>query len=55
MTNCFCFWPQVSNPSIQFMLYETMLKKLKQRRALSKKDNSGVTALEVSFIWILNF
>ncbi|XP_034203115.1 peroxisomal nicotinamide adenine dinucleotide carrier isoform X2 [Prunus dulcis] len=36
----------VSNPSMQFMLYETMLKKLKQRRALSKKDNSGVTALE---------
>ncbi|KDO69085.1 hypothetical protein CISIN_1g019620mg [Citrus sinensis] len=39
----------VSNPSIQFMLYETMLKKIKERRALRKKDNSGVTALEVTF------
>ncbi|KAF5203915.1 Peroxisomal nicotinamide adenine dinucleotide carrier [Thalictrum thalictroides] len=37
----------VSNPSIQFMLYETLLKKLKARRALSVKGNSGVTALEV--------
>ncbi|XP_071934530.1 peroxisomal nicotinamide adenine dinucleotide carrier-like isoform X2 [Coffea arabica] len=27
----------VSNPSIQFMLYETLLKKLKKRRASSKK------------------
>ncbi|KAK2637295.1 hypothetical protein Ddye_032087 [Dipteronia dyeriana] len=36
----------VSSPSLQFMLYETMLKKLKKRRASSKKDN-GVTALEV--------
>ncbi|KAL6980657.1 hypothetical protein U1Q18_022294 [Sarracenia purpurea var. burkii] len=37
----------VSNPSIQFMLYETLLKKLKQRRALGKKDNNGVTAMEI--------
>ncbi|KAA3481936.1 peroxisomal nicotinamide adenine dinucleotide carrier-like [Gossypium australe] len=37
----------VSNPSIQFMLYETMLKKLKKRRALNKQGNNGVTALEV--------
>ncbi|THF98405.1 hypothetical protein TEA_025693 [Camellia sinensis var. sinensis] len=36
----------VSNPSIQFMLYETLLKKLKQRRALNNKDNNGITALE---------
>ncbi|GJY87652.1 probable signal peptidase complex subunit 2 [Tanacetum coccineum] len=36
---------QVSNPSIQFMLYETLLKKLKQHRALSN-SNKGVTALE---------
>ncbi|KAF9598820.1 hypothetical protein IFM89_031488 [Coptis chinensis] len=35
----------VSNPSIQFMLYETLLKKLKARRA--EKGNTGVTALEV--------
>ncbi|GJZ99533.1 putative nucleotidyltransferase, ribonuclease H, partial [Tanacetum coccineum] len=39
------------NPSIQFMLYETLLKKLKQRRALSN-SNKGVTALEASiFAW----
>ncbi|RZC63869.1 hypothetical protein C5167_025643 [Papaver somniferum] len=37
----------VSNPSIQFMIYETLLKKLKARRALIGKANSGVTALEV--------
>ncbi|RZC53487.1 hypothetical protein C5167_012337 [Papaver somniferum] len=36
----------VSNPSIQFMIYETLLKKLKARRALTGKANSGVTALE---------
>ncbi|GAV56792.1 Mito_carr domain-containing protein [Cephalotus follicularis] len=43
----------VSNPSIQFMLYETMLKKLKERRALSKKDNHGVTALEIFLLGAL--
>ncbi|XP_068668412.1 peroxisomal nicotinamide adenine dinucleotide carrier [Aristolochia californica] len=37
----------VSNPSIQFMLYETLLKQLKGRRALGKNVNKGVTALEV--------
>ncbi|KAK9283304.1 hypothetical protein L1049_011542 [Liquidambar formosana] len=37
----------VSNPSIQFMLYETLLKKLKERRALSKKAGGGVTAFEI--------
>ncbi|CAA6655110.1 unnamed protein product [Spirodela intermedia] len=34
----------VSNPSIQFMLYETLLKKLKARRAA--KGSNAVTALE---------
>ncbi|TXG49907.1 hypothetical protein EZV62_025782 [Acer yangbiense] len=42
----------VSNPSMQFMLYETMLKKLKKRRASSKKDN-GVTAFEVFLLGAL--
>ncbi|XP_071934529.1 peroxisomal nicotinamide adenine dinucleotide carrier-like isoform X1 [Coffea arabica] len=37
----------VSNPSIQFMLYETLLKKLKKRRASSKKGSNDVSALEV--------
>ena len=41
---------QVSNPSLQFMLYETLLKKLKQKRALSKNANKGVTALEASIV-----
>lgn len=36
----------VSNPSIQFMLYETLLKKLRKRRASSNKA-SDVTALEI--------
>ncbi|KAK8629650.1 hypothetical protein V6N13_078483 [Hibiscus sabdariffa] len=37
----------VSNPAIQFMLYETMLKKLKKRRSISSPGNSGVTAWEI--------
>ncbi|XP_043720867.1 peroxisomal nicotinamide adenine dinucleotide carrier-like [Telopea speciosissima] len=37
----------VSNPSIQFMLYETLLKKLKARRASRNKGNNGITALEI--------
>lgn len=43
----------VSNPSIQFMLYETLLKKLKARRASSKKGNIGVTAWEVFLLGAL--
>ncbi|XP_073306049.1 peroxisomal nicotinamide adenine dinucleotide carrier-like [Primulina huaijiensis] len=39
----------VSNPSIQFMLYETLLKRLKKRR----KNNSEVTALEVFLLGAL--
>lgn len=42
-----CSLTQVSNPSIQFMLYEAMLAKLRKRRAWSKKGSNGVTALEV--------
>ncbi|KAH7548200.1 hypothetical protein ACOSP7_032429 [Xanthoceras sorbifolium] len=42
----------VSNPSMQFMLYETMLMKLKKRRVSNKKDN-GVTALEVFLLGAL--
>lgn len=37
----------VSNPSIQFMLYETLLKKLKERRARSNKGGNGVSAWEI--------
>lgn len=40
---------QVSNPSIQFMLYETLLQRLKKKRALSGKGADGITALEVNF------
>ncbi|XP_004307616.1 PREDICTED: peroxisomal nicotinamide adenine dinucleotide carrier [Fragaria vesca subsp. vesca] len=43
----------VSNPSMQFMLYETMLKKLKKRRALSNKTNNGVTAVEIFLLGAL--
>lgn len=42
----------VSNPSIQFMLYETLLKKLKKRRASSNKA-SDVTALEIFLLGAL--
>uniref|UniRef100_A0A0E0KBN4 Peroxisomal membrane protein n=1 Tax=Oryza punctata TaxID=4537 RepID=A0A0E0KBN4_ORYPU len=37
----------VSNPAIQFMLYETLLKKLKRRRASNLKGADGLTALEI--------
>lgn len=37
----------VSNPSIQFMIYETLLNKLKKRRDLNMKGAGGVTALEI--------
>ncbi|KAH6757246.1 Mitochondrial substrate carrier family protein [Perilla frutescens var. hirtella] len=42
----------VSNPSIQFMLYETLLKKLKKRRS-SSKGNNGVTAYEIFLLGAL--
>ncbi|XP_044507146.1 peroxisomal nicotinamide adenine dinucleotide carrier-like isoform X1 [Mangifera indica] len=47
------YFLQVSNPSIQFMLYETMLKKLKKRRSLSKKDGIRVTASEIFLLGAL--
>uniref|UniRef100_A0A2P2NJ37 Peroxisomal nicotinamide adenine dinucleotide carrier-like n=1 Tax=Rhizophora mucronata TaxID=61149 RepID=A0A2P2NJ37_RHIMU len=43
----------VSNPSIQFMLYETMLKKVKKQRALHKNGDNGVTALEIFLLGAL--
>ncbi|KAL3820167.1 hypothetical protein ACJIZ3_006072 [Penstemon smallii] len=43
----------VSNPSIQFMLYETFLKKLKRRRASSSKGSNDVTALEIFLLGAL--
>ncbi|KAK4493302.1 hypothetical protein RD792_017815 [Penstemon davidsonii] len=43
----------VSNPSIQFMLYETFLKKLKKRRASSSKGSNDVTALEIFLLGAL--
>lgn len=43
----------VSNPSIQFMLYETLLKKLRQRRVMSKDSGKGVTALEIFLLGAL--
>uniref|UniRef100_A0A7N0ZU98 Peroxisomal nicotinamide adenine dinucleotide carrier n=1 Tax=Kalanchoe fedtschenkoi TaxID=63787 RepID=A0A7N0ZU98_KALFE len=43
----------VSNPSIQFMLYETLLKKLKERRSSSKITNRGVTAGEIFLLGAL--
>ncbi|CAN4095788.1 unnamed protein product [Withania somnifera] len=37
----------VSNPAIQFMLYETLLKKIRKRRASSNKGANDVTALDI--------
>ncbi|KAL3581626.1 hypothetical protein D5086_015958 [Populus alba] len=44
---------KVSNPSIQFMLYETMLKKLKTKCALVKQGDTGVSALEIFLLGAL--
>ncbi|GMH19082.1 hypothetical protein Nepgr_020923 [Nepenthes gracilis] len=43
----------VSNPSIQFMLYETLLKKLRKRRSSSKSGSNGVTALQIFLLGAL--
>ncbi|RRT71932.1 hypothetical protein B296_00005862 [Ensete ventricosum] len=43
---------QVSNPSIQFMIYETLLKKIKRKRASNTKGAEGLTALEVDLYHI---
>ncbi|MCO5577318.1 hypothetical protein L7F22_031146 [Adiantum nelumboides] len=40
----------VSNPSMQFMLYEGMLKQLRRKREANAKGSTGVTALEVFFM-----
>ncbi|KAL9270134.1 Peroxisomal nicotinamide adenine dinucleotide carrier-like protein [Drosera capensis] len=37
----------VSNPSIQFMLYETLLKKLKKRHSSIKNGSTQVTAFKI--------
>ncbi|PHT48571.1 Peroxisomal nicotinamide adenine dinucleotide carrier [Capsicum baccatum] len=37
----------VSNPAIQFMLYETLLKKMRKRHASSNKGANDITALEI--------
>ncbi|KAJ7973657.1 Peroxisomal nicotinamide adenine dinucleotide carrier like [Quillaja saponaria] len=37
----------VCNPSIQFMIYESLLKHLREKRASNKKISKSVTALEV--------
>ncbi|XP_042491814.1 peroxisomal nicotinamide adenine dinucleotide carrier-like [Macadamia integrifolia] len=37
----------VCNPSIQFMIYESLLKHLKAKRAATKQGSKGVSALEV--------
>ncbi|MED6173004.1 hypothetical protein PIB30_055338 [Stylosanthes scabra] len=43
----------VCNPSIQFMLYETMLIKMKRRPDGNKKGSNGVTAFEVFLLGAL--
>ncbi|GMH06709.1 hypothetical protein Nepgr_008549 [Nepenthes gracilis] len=43
----------VCNPSIQFMIYETSLKSLKEKRAANKQGLKNVTALEVFILGAL--
>ncbi|XP_057445219.1 peroxisomal nicotinamide adenine dinucleotide carrier-like isoform X2 [Lotus japonicus] len=40
----------VCNPSIQFMIYESSLKRLREKRAAKKQGSSSVTALEVFLV-----
>lgn len=40
----------VCNPSIQFMIYETSLRSLKEKRATNKHGVKQITALEVFFL-----
>lgn len=41
---------QVCNPSIQFMIYESLLKHLRTKQASKKPGLKNITALEVSLI-----
>lgn len=43
----------VSNPAMQFMLYETFLKKLKRRRSSTIESDHNVTALEIFLLGAL--
>lgn len=43
----------VSNPSIQFMIYESLLKRIRAKRALNKQGLESVTALEIFLLGAL--
>lgn len=43
----------VSNPSIQFMLYETLLKRLRAKRALNKPGFQSISAVEIFLLGAL--
>ncbi|XP_057824887.2 peroxisomal nicotinamide adenine dinucleotide carrier isoform X2 [Cryptomeria japonica] len=43
----------VSNPSIQFMLYETLLKRLRAKRALNKPGLQSISAVEIFLLGAL--
>ncbi|KAH9324647.1 hypothetical protein KI387_004825, partial [Taxus chinensis] len=43
----------VSNPSIQFMLYETLLKRLRAKRALKKQGLQSISAVEIFLLGAL--
>ncbi|KAL0436789.1 UNVERIFIED_CONTAM: Peroxisomal nicotinamide adenine dinucleotide carrier [Sesamum radiatum] len=40
----------VCNPSIQFMIYETLLKRLRTRRVANRQGSKNVTALEIFLV-----
>ncbi|CAJ2674145.1 unnamed protein product [Trifolium pratense] len=40
----------VCNPSIQFMIYESSLKRLRAKRSAKKQGNTSITALEVFIV-----
>ncbi|KAG6403451.1 hypothetical protein SASPL_135673 [Salvia splendens] len=45
----------VCNPSIQFMIYESLLKRLRSRRSAKKQGSTNIKALEVNLLTCLVF
>uniref|UniRef100_A0A0D6R711 Peroxisomal nicotinamide adenine dinucleotide carrier n=1 Tax=Araucaria cunninghamii TaxID=56994 RepID=A0A0D6R711_ARACU len=43
----------VSNPSIQFMLYESLLKHIRAKRALNKQGSNSISAVEIFLLGAL--
>lgn len=50
---CLILALQVCNPSIQFMIYESLLKHLRNKRSAKKQGSTNIKALEVNLLtWL---